>query len=74
MVPSETKQIFLLLCQQMDKLDKGEISPQQAYAMSKLVGRANDLLNYELRRAVLMNNPQFKKEFKNIETIQIGQG
>jgi hypothetical protein len=35
--------------------------------MSKLIGQANNLLNYELKRAALMTNDNFKQEHRNLE-------
>jgi hypothetical protein len=51
----------------MEKLDRNEIDINQANAMSKLIGQANNLLNYELKRAALMTNPDFKTEHRNLE-------
>jgi len=51
----------------MEKLDNNEIDVSQASAMSKLIGQANNLLNYELKRAALMCNDNFKKEHRNLE-------
>jgi hypothetical protein len=51
----------------MEKLDNNEIDVNQANAMSKLIGQASNLLNYELKRAVLMANPDFKDEHRNLE-------
>jgi hypothetical protein len=51
----------------MEKLDKNEIDVSQASAMSKLIGQANGLLNYELKRAALMCNSDFKKEHRGLE-------
>jgi hypothetical protein len=51
----------------MDKLDRNEIDVNQAQAMSKLIGQANNLLIYELKRAALMTNTEFKKEHRNLE-------
>ena len=69
MLPVNTKSLFAVLCNCMDKLDKGEMSIQEAHAMSKLVGQANNLLNYELKRAALMcNDNQFhvyQKKYSN---------
>lgn len=56
-----------MLCNCMEKLDHNEIDVHQAAAMSKLIGQAGNLLNYELRRATLMANPEFKKEHRNLE-------
>jgi hypothetical protein len=67
MMPVNTKSMFATLCQYMEKLDNNEIDVNQAIAMSKLIGQANNLLTYELRRAVLMSNQEVKKEHRQIE-------
>lgn len=67
MIPSNTKSMFSMLCMYMDKLDKNEIDIAQAHAMSKLIGQANNLLNYELKRAALMCNDSFKENHRNLE-------
>lgn len=59
--------MFSMLCIYMEKLDNYEIDVAQATAMSKLIGQANNLLNYELKRAVLMTNEEFAKEHRGIE-------
>jgi len=51
----------------MEKLDSNEIDVAQASAMSKLIGQANNLLTYELKRAALMTNDNFKKEHRRLE-------
>ena len=67
MKPVNTKSMFSMLCVCMDKLDKNEIDVNQASAMAKLIGQANNLLNYELKRAVLMSNKEFKNEHRVLE-------
>ena len=67
MQPVNTKSLFSILCQTIDKIDKGEIDSTTAIAISKVVGQANNLLNYELKRAVLMANDDFKKHHRNLE-------
>jgi hypothetical protein len=67
MMPVNTKSMFATLCQYMDKLDKNEIDAAQAASMSKLIGQANNLLVYELKRAALMCNNDFKHEHRNLE-------
>ena len=66
-MPVNTKSMFSLLCMYMDKLDKNEIDVAQATAMSKLIAQANNLLTYELKRAVLMTNDSFKSEHRTLE-------
>lgn len=67
MRPVNTKSMFALLCIYMEKLDNAEIDVAQAHAMSKLIGQAGNLLNYELKKAVLMSNPEFKEQHRNLE-------
>lgn len=67
MKPVNTKSMFATLCTYMEKLDNEEVDVNQANAMAKLIGQANNLLVYELKRAVLMTNPDFKKEHRNLE-------
>jgi hypothetical protein len=75
MRPVNTKSMFALLCDCMEKLDNDEIDVSKATAMGKLIGQANNLLNYELKRAALMANDQFKEnhrvlEQKNFDSLQ----
>ena len=67
MMPTNSKAMFSTLCLYMDKLDRNEIDVAQANAMAKLIGQANNLLVYELKRAQTMSNPDTKKEHRNIE-------
>lgn len=67
MRPVNTKSMFALLCIYMEKLDNAEIDVAQAHAMAKLIGQAGNLLNYELKKAVLMSNPEFKEQHRNLE-------
>lgn len=67
MQPVNVKSMFNLLCIYMDKLDKDEIDVSKAAAMSKLIGQANNLLNYELKRAYLCANPEIEKSLRNLE-------
>lgn len=52
----------------MDKLDKAEIDTHTANTFAKLVAQANNLLMYELKRAMLMSNESFKAEHRNLES------
>ena len=56
-----------LLTITMEKLDNDEIDVSKASAMAKLIGQANNLLNYELKRAMVMANPEFRAEHRNLE-------
>lgn len=67
MRPVNTKSMFSLLCIYMEKLDNDEIDVSKASAMSKLIGQANNLLTYELKRAALMTNADFKNEHRHLE-------
>jgi hypothetical protein len=67
MRPVNTKSLFNMLCVCMEKLENDEIDVYKASAMSKLVGQANNLLNYELKRAALMTNEKFAEQHRNLE-------
>lgn len=67
MKPVNVKSMFSLLCIYMEKLDNAEIDVAQASAMSKLIGQANNLLTYELKRAMLMTNDKFAEMHRGIE-------
>ena len=67
MMPVNTKSMFSLLCASMEKLENDEIDVAKASAMSKLIGQANNLLTYELKRAALMTNERFKEEHRGLE-------
>jgi hypothetical protein len=68
MKPVNTKSLFHTLCVTLDKLDRYEIDVAQASAVSKVVGQCTNLLNYELKRAALMTNDEFKREHRNLES------
>lgn len=67
MKPVNTKSMFATLCSTMEKLENDEIDVSKASAMAKLIGQANNLLSYELKRAALMSNEQFAEHHRNIE-------
>lgn len=67
MKPVNTKSMFSLLCTTMEKLENDEIDVAKASAMSKLIGQANNLLIYELKRAALFSNKNIKAEHRNLE-------
>ncbi len=68
MKPVNTKSMFHLLTTYMEKLDTDEIDVAKASAMSKLIGQANNLLTYELKRAALMTNTDFQTQHRNLES------
>jgi len=67
MKPVNSKSLFHLLCITLEKLDSAEIDVTTASATAKLVGQCNNLLNYELKRAVIMSNDDFAKNHRNLE-------
>lgn len=67
MKPTNTKTMFTILCKYMDKLEKGEVSTSEVFAITKLVGQAHNLLNYELKRAALMISEEFAEQHRDIE-------
>lgn len=73
MKPVNTRSLFHYLCITLDKIDKGEVDPQTANAISKVVGQANNLLNYELKRAMLMSNDEFAKNHRSLEIKSFDQ-
>jgi hypothetical protein len=67
MMPVNSKSMFALLMTYMEKLDNDEVDASKAVAMSKLIQQADNLLNYELKRGLLMTNPAFAQTHRNIE-------
>lgn len=53
MKPVNSKSLFAFLCNQMEKLDAGEINVEQAKAQANLGKQVNNVLKYELDRANL---------------------
>jgi len=70
MIPVNTKSLFAHLCMQMEKLDKGEIDAATASAQAKLVAQCNNLLNYELKRAFIINNFESQKATESVRQIE----
>lgn len=64
-----TKEMYDTLFSYMTKLDENRVDSLQANAMAKLVKQASDLLNYELKRAVLMANPTLREHHRDLEKI-----
>lgn len=67
MRPVNSKSLFHMLCATLEKLDSNEIDVAQASATAKLVAQANNLLTYELKRAMIMSNEDYKKNHRNLE-------
>lgn len=67
--PVNTKSLFAFICMQMNKLDKNEISWQQAKAQAMLCNQANKILEYELKRSqvqLLLQNTNIR--IKEVES------
>ena len=67
MLPVNSKSLFATLCKTLEKLDSDEIDVAKASTTAKVVGQCYNLMNYELKRAVVMSNPEYKKEHRNLE-------
>lgn len=52
-IPANTKSLLAFLFNQMDRLNRGEIDANTACAQAKLASQTCNLLNYELKRAVV---------------------
>lgn len=54
MKPVNNKSLLHFICDQMNKLDQGSITVDQAKAQANLAKQANNSLRYELERAELL--------------------
>lgn len=70
MIPVNSKSLFAHLCIQMDKLDRGEIDASTASAQAKLVAQCHNLLNYELKRAFIVNKLQGENAKEVVREIE----
>lgn len=68
MLPVNSKSLFHVLCQTLEKLDSAEIDVNQANAVAKLVGQATNLLNYELKRSIVMSEEKYANCHRNLES------
>lgn len=59
---ASAKTIFMHLCDQMDKLNSKLISVEEVKAQSNLAKQANNVLKYELDRAIA--KAKFKKDLE----------
>ena len=50
--PVNSKSFLAFIFNQMQKLDRGEISNETACAQAKLASQANNVYNYELKREI----------------------
>ena len=71
MKPVNPKSLFSHLCEQMEKLSNGEIDAGTASAQAKLVAQCNNLLSYELKRAVIINQLESEKAKDKIREIEL---
>ena len=67
MRPVNSKSLFHMLCATLEKLDNGEIDVATASATAKLVGQCNNLLMQELKRAVILSNPEYENIHRDLE-------
>lgn len=51
--PVNTKSLLAFIFCQMEKLNSGEIDANTAVAQAKLASQASNVLNYELKRAIV---------------------
>lgn len=73
MRPVNSKSLLHFLFDQMDKLDKKEIDVQTANQMANLAKQANNIMNYELKRAeVKIRLSTHNKEYnENLELREV---
>lgn len=72
-MPSNNKSIFATLCKTLQMLVNGEIKPEQANSIAKIASQTNNSLTYELKRAALMTNEDFREKHRNIEIKEFDQ-
>lgn len=53
MAPANSKSLLAFIFDQMEKLNRNEITAEQACAQAKLASQASNLLNYELKRTIV---------------------
>ena len=53
MKPVNTKSLLAFIFGQMDALQQGKITPNEAIAQAKLASQASNILNYELKRTAM---------------------
>jgi len=64
---ASSKSIFIHLCDQMDKLNSNVITVDEAKAQGNLAKQANNILRYELDRAVAKAKFGEDLKLENIE-------
>lgn len=65
MTPTDSKTLFLFLCEQMAKLDRKEIDPQVANAHGNLARQANVARDYELKKRSLLIRERYALQVLN---------
>lgn len=69
LAPVNSKSLFHFVCGQMEKLDKKEITHQEAQAQANLAKQAKCLLDYELKRVQIQI--QVEEHIKDFKTSTI---
>ena len=69
MTPVNSKSLLHFIFDQMEKLDRKEITVQDGHAQANLAKQANNLLSYELKRAeILLKLRDTQIELREIES------
>jgi len=69
MTPVNSKSLLHFIFNQMEKLDRKEITVQDGQAQANLAKQANNLLSYELKRAeILLKLRDTQIELREIES------
>jgi len=71
MKPVNSKSLFAHLCETMERLDKDEIDVAKAATQAKLVGQCVNLMNYELKRALIVNNLVIENAKDTVRNIEL---
>jgi len=58
MQPVNTKSLLAFIFNQMERLNAGEITANEAMAQAKLASQASNVLNYELKRTIVQMRMQ----------------
>lgn len=69
MIRQDSRKMLELLFLYMEKVEKKEVDTNTANTICKLVAQASNILSLELKRAMVLSNPDIKKQFRDIETI-----
>lgn len=75
MKPTNNKSLLHFICDQMEKLDTGAITTEQAKAQASLAKQANNSLLYEIKRAdVQMKLTQHNAVYKDGLKLREAEG